>query len=359
MLKKSSFLKELIQNTVESVLDEHSILAITDATGNIIYANKKFCDLSKYSIEELLGNNHRILKSGYHDNSFYENMWDTISNGKTWHGDIKNKAKDGTFYWLKTTIMPIFNNSKKISHYIAIRTDITEIIEIREKLIKAERLSVIGELSAQLSHDMRNPLAIIENANDILRLKLEGKLDEESKKVLKYSDNAIRRLSHQIENVLDFVRSNPLKIQLSDINEIIYLGINTLNIPNKIKINVDNKSLEIQCDPFQLEIAFKNLIQNSIQAIEKGSIDINYVELQNEIIIEFVDSGPGIPEDIIGKIFDPLFTTKQKGTGLGLTSCKNIVEQHGGKIFVKNNPTTFTIILPKNIPSQFGYKINT
>lgn len=347
MLEKSSFLKELIRDVLESALDEHSILAITDTAGNIVYANNMFCKISKYSREELIGKNHRILKSGHHDGSFYENMWNTISSGKIWRGEIKNKAKDGSFYWLKTTIIPIFDNSKKISHYIAIRTDITEIKEIREKLLSAERLSVVGELSARLSHDMRNPLATIRNSNDILKLKLEGKLDEKSKKLFEFSDNAIERISHQIENVLDFIRNAPLKIRSSDLNEIIHLGINTLNVPNEIKINVNNEPLEIQCDPFQLEIAFKNLIQNSIQAIEKGSIDINYMELQDNVIIEFVDSGPGIPEDTIGKIFDPLFTTKQKGTGLGLSSCKNIVEHHGGTISAKNNPTTFTITLPK------------
>lgn len=347
MLEKTNSLSGLPLEILENAINEHSIIAITDDVGNITYANDMFCEISKYSREELIGKNHRILKSNHHDVSFYENLWDTITSGKTWVGEIKNKSKDGSFHWFKTIIMPIYDTQKKISHYIAIRTDITEIKEIKEKLFAAERLAAIGELSARLSHDIRNPLTTIKNANEILRLNLKEKLDDNSEKLLGFSDRAIERISHQIDDVLGFVRNNPLKFQSCDINEIIHLAINTSKIPDNIVINVHDKSLEIQCDPFQLEIVFTNLIQNSIQALEKGCIDINYVELQDNIIIEFVDSGPGIPEEIIGKIFDPLFTSKQRGTGLGLSSVKKIVEVHGGKIFVKNNPTTFTITLPK------------
>ena len=348
MLEKSNSMHGVTIDILERVLNEYSTIAITDATGNITYANDMFCKTSKYSRGELIGKNHRILKSGYHDSVFYENLWDTISSGKIWQGEIKNRAKDGSNYWVKTIIMPIFDNQKKISHYISIRTDITEIKEIKEKLLNAERLSVIGELSAQLSHDIKNPLTTIRTSNELLKIRLGDKLDDKSKKLLEHSEKAIERISHQIEDVLDFVRKNPLQFQWCDVNEIIHLAINTLNVPNDININVNNKSLEIQCDPFQLEIVFKNLIQNSIHATEKGIININCMELQDCVIIEFVDSGPGIPEDIIGKVFESLLTTKQNGTGLGLASVKRIVEDHGGQIFVKNNPTTFTIQLPKN-----------
>ncbi|AFS82957.1 PAS domain-containing protein [Candidatus Nitrosopumilus sediminis] len=110
----------------EEILFDHFIVAITDLEGTIIYANKKFCKLSKYSEEELIGQNHRLIKSDEHSDEFFADMWNTISSGKIWDGEIKNRAKDGSFYWLKTTIIPVFDSDKNIKNYVAIRTDITK-----------------------------------------------------------------------------------------------------------------------------------------------------------------------------------------------------------------------------------------
>ncbi|RSK26526.1 EAL domain-containing protein [Bacillus sp. HMF5848] len=126
--------------------DESTIIAITDVKGKIIYANKSFCHISKYKKEELLGRNHNILKSGYHDSVFYKNIWNTILSGNIWRGQIKNRAKDGSMYWVQTTIVPIFNNEKQIDYFISFRTDITrekqlELLRIEE--IKADFLQTV------------------------------------------------------------------------------------------------------------------------------------------------------------------------------------------------------------------------
>ena len=120
-----------------NALNENSVVAITDKNGIITYANKKFCELSKYPLSELIGKNHRILKSGFHPPEFYHNMWNTISQGKIWNGNVKNKAKDNSYYWVKTTIFPIMNNDGKITEYVSIRVDITEQIKKQEQLNKA------------------------------------------------------------------------------------------------------------------------------------------------------------------------------------------------------------------------------
>ncbi len=120
-----------------NALNENSVVAITDKNGIITYANKKFCELSKYPLSELIGKNHRILKSGFHPPEFYHNMWNTISHGKIWKGNVKNKAKDNSYYWVKTTIFPIMNNDGKITEYVSIRVDITEQIKKQEQLNKA------------------------------------------------------------------------------------------------------------------------------------------------------------------------------------------------------------------------------
>lgn len=117
-------LKKIVN--VYEALDATTILAVTDTKGCILYANQNFCDISKYSKDELLGKTHRIINSGYHDASFFKNMWEVISQGTTWRGEICNQAKDGTVYWVDTTIVPSKNELGEVEQYIAIRSDITE-----------------------------------------------------------------------------------------------------------------------------------------------------------------------------------------------------------------------------------------
>lgn len=140
-------------------------MAITDKYGTITYANDEFCRISKYSKDELIGKNHRILKSGFHQPEFYEVLWKIISSGKIWKGEIINKAKDGSYYWVKTAIVPILDDNDIPVEYISIRTDITKQKELQEKLIvayqrnsKIDKLAVVGELTARITHDLKNPL---------------------------------------------------------------------------------------------------------------------------------------------------------------------------------------------------------
>jgi len=223
-------------------------------------------------------------------------------------------------------------------------------LEIKSKeLSKAEKLSNIGELASCLAHDLRNPLSIISNEIEIIKLRdpnPDKKMQESQDRI----NRSVQRMTHQLEDVLDFVRIKPLDIKNKSMRDLLTSSVKSLVVPSEIKINFPENDCMIFVDSIQMGIVFNNLIYNSIQAIdESGEINIKISDNTKDMVIEIQDSGPGITEKNLETIFEPLYTTKQSGTGLGLVSCKTIVEQHGGTISVKNNPTTFTIMIPKII----------
>jgi len=236
------------------------------------------------------------------------------------------------------------------------RDNLENLVEEKtEDLLKSERLSAIGELSGRLAHDLRNPLSVMKmSVNLIKQTPKETKIsDEIVRKRIDLIEKSIDRISHQIDDVLGYVRNSPLNLENVSLKELIQNSLDKVTVPKDIEVKIAKKDIAIDCDVVKLDAVFINLIVNSIQAMyDGGKIDIEISEQDNLAIIKFIDSGEGIPEDHISDIFEPLFTTKQKGTGLSLASCKNIVEQHQGEISVSNNPTTFTITLPKILTIQ-------
>lgn len=215
--------------------------------------------------------------------------------------------------------------------------------------VKNERFTAMGELAASMAHELRNPLAIVRSSSDIIK-KTSLSENKELDAVVQRMERAISKMSNQIESVLNFVRMTPVHQISQSINSILDLSIKSLEIPKNIEIELPKEDYQIECDPKKMEIVFINLLLNAIQSIgeKKGKIIIRIIDKDDFVLIEFEDSGEGISENIIADIFDPLVSTKEKGTGLGLSTCKNIVEGHLGTISVRNNPTTFTVKLPKN-----------
>lgn len=226
-------------------------------------------------------------------------------------------------------------------------------IEVRlksQKLIESERMAAIGELSSRLAHDLKNPLSVLKMFTEIIKIKSGDNSDPTFMSKLDAANAAIYRMTHQIDNVMDYVRNTPIQKTNTTIHEIMSVTLAKIPEINQISLTIEQKNLPIYCDKTKMSIVFVNLLLNSIQAMQsQGKIIVNFYQNDGNTIIEFIDSGPGIPTNIMPKIFDPLFTTKQHGTGLGLATCKNIIEGHGGKIFVKNNPTTFTLVIPNNL----------
>ncbi|TBR25953.1 MAG: HAMP domain-containing histidine kinase [Candidatus Nitrosotenuis sp.] len=216
---------------------------------------------------------------------------------------------------------------------------------------ESEKLQVIGELAARLAHDLRNPLSVIKNVVEIMETKQRLRIEE---KIICYGrlHRAINRISHQIDEVLDFVRPSKLTIEDNLLNEIISSAIEKIAKPDDIVINLPNNFVYVPCDFIKFEVMITNLIINAIQAMNNsGQVDIVLSDDGKFVTLQVIDRGSGIPKDVMPKIFEPLFTTKQIGTGLGLASCKAIVEQHKGIIHVSSSVgkgTTFTIQIPKS-----------
>ena len=237
-------------------------------------------------------------------------------------------------------------------HHKKFNTECKSIIPIdqiqTEIMFKEEKFKTIGLLSGKISHDIRNPLSVIKGSVDLLKsnnpeiaLKEKTRFDD--------IDDSIKRINHQISDILSFLRTRKLEISTNSVLEIVDSVIRDLKPPQNIVIEKPENHIQIDCDLISIKSVFTNILLNAIQAIKDGGkISIKTVEESDSISINFENTGPTIPEKLFSKIFEPLFTTKMEGTGLGLPSCKKIIEDHGGMISVQNNPVTFKITLPKS-----------
>jgi two-component system sensor histidine kinase HydH len=223
-------------------------------------------------------------------------------------------------------------------------------VGIGNTAIKNDKMRTVGEMSSRLAHDLQNPLAIIKNTLEILKLK-QPKLDEKTKENYERIERAATKMSQLVRDVLDYVRTSNLLVERTSLTRLLKTVIADIEVPEDIKVILPAEEVSVYGDIKQLEIVFSNLLLNSIQAIkEKGKIMVQASDTDDMIVIDVIDNGQGIAKETLPRIFEPLFTTKQNGTGLGLASCKSIVESHGGTIecsSIVGKGTVFTIKLPK------------
>jgi two-component system sensor histidine kinase HydH len=230
---------------------------------------------------------------------------------------------------------------------------VTSVQQIKtEKDIKKEKLEILGELASDLAHDLRNPMSIIKNAVDVMTIRYKDKIDREIFEHFAKISRSVTKMNMLISDVLNFARTQPLMLEKNSLLNIIHNSLEGIRVPDNMKIIIPENDISLKCDGTKLEVVFYNLLTNAIQSIGEdtsGQILIRFVKKANEIQIDVQNSGSPIPDESMQRIFEPLFSTKEHGTGLGLPSCKNIIEQHHGTLSARNHPTTFTILLPKDI----------
>jgi two-component system sensor histidine kinase HydH len=217
-------------------------------------------------------------------------------------------------------------------------------------IIKKDKIYTIGEMSSRLAHDLQNPLAIIKSTIELLNLK-NPNADKKTKENYQRIERAAMKMSQQIRDVLDFVRTSNIAMEKTSLNQMLKDIVNDMTIPPHAKIILPDQNVDIHGDIKQLETVFSNLILNAIQSKEDNvKVMIQASEVDDYTVIDVIDNGSGIEKKNIPRIFEPLFTTKPGGTGLGLASCKSIIENHGGTIecsSIVNKGTVFTIRLPR------------
>ena len=223
---------------------------------------------------------------------------------------------------------------------------------VQEKLIRSERLAAVGELASGVGHELRNPLNVIRNCAYLLNMSLNDKGDEEALNTLEVLDKQIDAANKIVTDLMDFTRIKPPSLHRTDLHSLINESLSYVTVPEKVNINskFNGNKHQIKVDPEQIGRVFTNIVTNACQSMNgKGELDIKTDIDDSFVRVSFKDNGCGIPEENIDKIFEPLFTTKPKGIGLGLAISKRLIEQNGGKIDVVSKVgkgTTFSIDLP-------------
>lgn len=347
-------LKETLKEVTDITfaLDQSSIVAITDEKGIIKSVNDKFCETSKYSREELIGHDHSLLNSGLHSKEFFKNLWRTIGSGQVWKGEIRNRAKDGSFYWVDTTIVPFLKENGKPYQYLAIRNDITEKKKSEEMLHRQDKLAAVGQLAAGVAHEIRNPLTSMKGYAEFLQLDEE---DPQRQEFLGIILDEIDRVNNIVEEFMVLAKPKAVELEERNIVPIVQNVVSMLKFEArkrnvKLDFEADAEIVQIECDENRLKQVFLNFIKNGIEAMPNGGDLTVKTEIQDgNVLISIKDTGVGIPPDTLKKIGEPFYTTKKNGNGLGLMVSFKIIEGHNGKVYIEseqNKGTTFKILLP-------------
>ena len=367
-------------------LDQHAIVGTTDVQGTITYANQKFCTLSQYSKDELIGQNHRLLNSGHHPKEFFQQMYSTITSGKVWHGEIRNRAKDGSMYWVAATIVPFFGADGKPRKYVSVRTDITERKQAEKQLAgQAEELSrqaaelarKVDELAcsnAELeqfayiaSHDLQEPLRMVAAYTQLLGERYRGRLDEDADKYIGYACEGALRMQTLVRDLLAFSRVGRDgaacgRVDCDAAMEVALLGLGSAMQESGAVVTHAVLPV-VWADRSQVTQIFQNLIGNAIKfhGTEAPAISVQAVRAGAQWLFSVSDNGIGIaPEyaENIFVVFQRLHTRAEyAGNGIGLAICKKIIERGGGKIWVEalaGHGSVFKFTVACNDPAEKG-----
>ena len=352
-------------------LDQHAIVAITDVEGTITYANDRFCKLSGYSEDELIGQNHRLLNSGDKDKAEWQEMYRVLNSGQVWHDVVRNKAKDGHSYWVDTTIVPFMGKDNTPRSYIAIRTDITERIQSEQALRRSQKMDALGQLTGGIAHDFNNILNII--LGNLEQLKEQVVDDEKVQQRVQNIHKSTMRAAELTRQLLSFSRHQAENVTATNINQLIKemgnLIAHSVTPQVEIEWHLAKDLWSTEIAPGDFEDSLLNLVINARDALSGSgwlsietantTLDENYCENNPDIKpgdyvqLKISDCGEGMTVEQLEHIFEPFYTTKEqgKGTGLGLAMVFGFIQRSKGHINVESEQgigSTFGLYLPRS-----------
>jgi len=357
----------------KEVLDQHAIVAMTDRAGRIIYVNDKFCEISGYSRHALLGQTHRLLKSGYHPPAFFDDLWETISSGRIWQGEIRNRAKDGSHYWLNTTIAPMFNRKGRVRGYIAVRTDITARKEAELELHSAKEKAEFAnhaksQFLAHMSHELRTPLNAVIGFTETMLKGVFGDIQPARyKDYLGDVETSARLLLEMINDVLDVSKIEAGEMTLDpEPIELLPVLRRTLRMVEQraaskgvgLSLDTRDEPLLVHADLRHVRQILQNLLSNAVKFTGAGGVVTLRAWRHDEtnVAVAVADTGVGLSEEELRAVMKPFAQARRtrqqshEGTGLGLPLSYRLATLNGGDLWLDSTlgaGTTATVLFPR------------
>ena len=342
-----------LQRLSTAVQQSPASIVITDPIGNIEYVNPKFTEITGYSAEEVVGQNPRILKSGYQAIEFYQDLWNTITSGRIWSGELRNRKKSGELFWENASISPILNEMGEISSFVAVKEDITERKQAEDvarqhlaELAHVSRLSTMGEMATGMAHELNQPLAAIKTFADAgLQLIQEKNTDPALlvRALVGVGEQAMRA-GEIIRRLRGFVKKEGLQKMPVDLNALVeevvaLIKAEAIKYDVNIQLQLARQLPQVTASAIEIQQVLVNLIHNGIEAMREGTeqsaelmISTHLVD-REEIVVTVSDTGPGMDQETLAHVFEPFFTTKgSNGIGVGLSISRSIIEAHGGTL---------------------------
>jgi two-component system, LuxR family, sensor kinase FixL len=355
-------------------------VVITDPTREdnpIVYVNPAMEKITGYSSEEVLGRNCRFLQNDARNQESLLALRTAIQEERECHIVLQNFRKDGTPFWNELFISPVRNNEGKLTNFVGIQSDITErklaeealarlneelekrvyerttqLKEAQEQLIRKEKLATLGQLAGGVAHEIRNPLGVIRNAAYFLQ-QIHSNADEDTIEALNEISRGLINSERIVGELLDYASGPKIRkdCSLFLLDDVVAAALRMIEIPHSIAVTRPLPSeLHLHADRGQIERLLANLFQNAIQAMPNGgALSISFTADKDSVATDVTDTGSGIARDDLERVFEPLFTKRAKGIGLGLTLCNRYAEQNGGTLKVKTSlgkGSTFTLTLP-------------
>lgn len=347
--------------SLNKALDSTAMVLVTDSKGKIIYVNESFLKSTGYAESDILNQDIRILNADFQSKDFFVDIWKTITNRRSWHGEIKNRRQDGSTYWMDTSIVPVVQNGGSLVNFISIGYDISQRKHLEESLVRAKQeaekdLETKARFLANMSHEIRTPMNGIIGMSNLL---MDAPLEVAEKEKIKIILNSSQSLLAVINDILDFSKLEAgkfivekaavdLRSSVDDVIQLLQVRASEKGLVLKAHFSEDVPNV-IFCDILRVRQILFNLIGNALKFTEHGSVEVNCFARPagpQRIKLEFAvkDTGIGIPEDVKHKLFQPFSqvdastTRKFGGSGLGLAICKGLCEKMGGKIWVESQP---------------------